>query len=76
MSTISEYGMYAYLFNADAIGDNYGYVCNKVLFDYILKRDAVYSRIYSGDILLYDLCEQISEVKRIGIDLKKLFTRK
>lgn len=66
MSTVSEYGVYVYLFNADEIGENYGYVCNKMLFDFILKMDSVYTRIYSGDILLYNLCEQISEVKRIG----------
>lgn len=66
MSTVTEYGIYVYLFNADEIDGNYGYVCNKMLFDSILKRDYVYSRIYSGNVLLYNLCEQISEVKKIG----------
>ena len=66
MPTHSEHGVYVYLFNADEINGNYGYVCNKMLFDSVLKKDSVYSRIYSGDVLLYNLCEQISEVKRIG----------
>lgn len=37
-----------------------------MLFDAILKNASVYSRIYSGDILLHKLCEQIGEVKRTG----------
>ena len=64
MSIVSEYAVYAYLFNADEIGEDYGYVCNKTLLELILNRDSVYSRIYSGDVLLLELCQQISEIKR------------
>lgn len=66
MSMVSEYAVYVYLFNADEIGEDYGYVCNKTLLEFILNRDSVYSRIYSGDVLVHSLCEQISEVNKTG----------
>lgn len=64
MSTVSENGVYVYLFNADAIGGEYVYNCNKMMFDTIVESDFVWSRIYSGDVLLLELCQQISEIKR------------
>ena len=65
------YGAHAFLFNADTpeFGGYYGDPCNKALFDAMLEYNSVYpivSRIYSGDILLFDLCKLISEVERAG----------
>lgn len=63
-----ECGTYVFLFDADRpeLGGYYGYPCNKVLFDSILSSTSICSRIYSGDLLLHFLCEQICEVKREG----------
>jgi len=71
MSEILAYGAHAFLFNADTpeLGGYYGYPCNKMLFDSVLRNNsncAIHSRIYCGDILPYNLCDQICEVKRSG----------
>jgi len=71
MSEVLKYGVHALLFNADTpeLGGYYGYPCNKTIFDSVLKNNSIYpiySRIYSGDILLHSLCDQISEVKKTG----------
>lgn len=34
-----------------------------MMFDTIVESDFVWSRIYSGDVLLLELCQQISEIK-------------
>ncbi len=61
-------GAHVFLFNADEpeLGSYYGYPCNKVLFDAISKHNSIFSRIYSGDLLLHNLCTQICEVERSG----------
>lgn len=61
-------GVYVYLFNADEVkaNEDYGNKCNEIILDSVLKRNSIHSRIYSGDVLLHTLCEQISEVKKTG----------
>ncbi len=71
MEESQKYGVHAFLFNADTpeLGWYYGYLCNKALFDAVFEYNSVYqifSRIYSGDILLHNLCKQISEVERVN----------
>lgn len=71
MSEVLECGAHAFLFNADApeFGGYYGYPCDKALFDSVLRNSAdymIYSRIFCGDMLLYRLCDQTSEVKKAG----------
>ena len=59
---------YTFLFDADAaaFGGCYGFPCKKQLFDAILKLgQSLCTGIYTGDMLLTQLCMQISEVKKL-----------
>lgn len=65
MSKTLESGTHVFLFNADTpeLGGNYGYPCNKALFDSVLKNNTlsnIYSRVFSGDLVVQNLCSQKS----------------
>jgi hypothetical protein len=71
MAENSENRTHVFLFDADTpeFGGCYGYPCNKALFTSVLENESnklVHSRIYSGDILLHNLCTEISEVRKTG----------
>lgn len=58
---------YVFLFDADTdvFGVDYGSACGKMLFDAVFAlRQPVCASVYSGDMMLAELCRRISAVKK------------
>ena len=66
----SKRGTYTFLFDADndALGGYYGTPCREMLFGAVLSRQQpICARVYSGDMVLAQHCQQIAAVKKFPI---------
>lgn len=61
---------YVFLFDADtdSFHGSYGVPCGKMLFDAVFAlRQPICARVYSGDMMLAELCQRISAVKKSSV---------